>query len=759
MGLIATVVIILSIPLYLSIESRRALIKGDGQLQVSATFAGSHQCRDCHKPEFDKWQQSHHRMAMAEASKDTVLGDFEGATFEHFGVTSRFFKKEGAYFVNTLGPKGSLQDFQITHTFGWYPLQQYLVPFSNGRLQCLPIAWDVERKNWYHLYPEAPPDPQDWLFWTNQGQNWNGMCAECHSTDLKKNYDMSRDTYETTWSEISVGCEACHGPGSEHIKWAELPEMGRPDIPNHGLTVSTSDMNSEEQIQLCAPCHSRRMSLDDNIHRHADFLDYGIPQLLSPGMYYADGQILDEVYVYGSFMQSKMYARDVRCSDCHDVHSGFRLKPGNELCLQCHKSAIYDSKDHHFHKQANESGDPIRAKDGQVLSEVGTGASCEQCHMPGRNYMGIDYRPDHSFRIPRPDLTQKIGVPNACNRCHVDKSIQWSLEKVTAWYGQKQRPHYGLTLNEGRIQKPEVLGNLIKKSADRLYPTIVRATALSLLARYPSDESRMAINRALSDEASLMRYTAVQNITENDVAERLKLLTPLLYDPVRAVRGEAARQLANISTDKIPNEARQQFKMALSEYQQAMARTADFAASRHNLGNLAVVRGNTHAAVKHYQKAVDIDGAFFPAKVNLAMLYNRQGRNQDAEKLFKEVLTSYPEQHEVAYSLGLLLVEMKQLDQAAVYLQRAADGMPQHARVRYNLSILLQQLARDSDAEFMLKEALAIEPTNPEYLYAMGVFYIQRKQFEAARPYVDEMIKNPISRSSGQELLQIINQN
>ncbi len=755
-GLIATAVMILSIPLYLIRENRQINKPGVIQLQPTTSFVGSIQCRDCHKPEFDKWQQSHHRMAMAEAGEETVQGDFGDATFEHFGVTSRFFKKEGAYFVNTLGPNGSLQDFQVTHTFGWYPLQQYLVPFPNGRMQCLPIAWDVERKNWYHLYPESPPDPKDWLFWTNQGQNWNGMCAECHSTDLKKNYDLSRDSYETTWSEISVGCEACHGPGSEHIKWAEMPEMGRPATSNYRLTVSTSNMSSEEQIQLCAPCHSRRMSLDDNIHRHADFLDYGIPQLLSPGMYFADGQILEEVYVYGSFMQSKMYDRDVRCSDCHDVHSGFRIKKGNDLCLQCHKGDIYDTTDHHFHKQANEPGDPIKSQDGRVLFEVGTGASCEQCHMPGRTYMGIDYRPDHSFRIPRPDLSQKIGVPNACNRCHIDKSAQWSVEKMTAWYGQKQRPHYGLVLNAGRAQETAALENLIQLAQDRLYPTIVRATALSLLAGYPSEESRLAIFRALSDEASLVRYTAVQNFAENDADIRWKQLTALLYDPVRAVRGEAARQLASFAADTIPHDVQQQFNKALSEYQGAMARTADFAASRHNLGNLAIERGNTREAIKHYQKAINIDGAFFPAKVNLAMLYNQQGNNQAAEKLFKEVVTTYPQQHDVAYSLGLLLVEMNKPDQAAIYLKQAADGMPQHARVRYNLSILLQQLGRDIEGESRLKEALAIEPNNPEYLYALAVFYLQRQRFEEAKQIADRMMDIPDARPVADQILKTI---
>ncbi len=755
-GLISTLVIILSIPLYLLVENQRVEGGGGFRVKMQATFVGSDQCRSCHKQEHDKWLQSHHRMAMAEASAETVLGDFANSEFEHYGVTTRFFMKDNGYFVRTIGPEGVIGDFPITHTFGWYPLQQYLVPFPGGRLQCLLIAWDVEKKEWYHLYPDTPPDPDDWLYWTNQGQNWNGMCAECHSTDLKKNYDMSADAYQTTWSEINVGCEACHGPGSDHVRWAELPEMGRPTIENDALTVRTSDLTSQQQVELCAPCHSRRMSLGDNIHRHADFLDYGIPQLLNQGMYFADGQILEEVYVYGSFIQSKMYARDIRCSDCHDVHSGFRIREGNDLCLQCHKRAVYDTKDHHFHKQKGEIGEPIKSQDGQILFDVGSGASCEQCHMPGRDYMGIDYRPDHSLRIPRPDLTQKIAAPNACNRCHVDKTASWSVEKLSQWYGQKKRPHYGTVLNAGRLRTSEAEQDLIRLAEDRLYPPIVRATALYLLASYPSEEGRSALVRALSDETSLMRYTAVQNLHAGDPMDYLTLLAPLLYDPVKAVRGEAARQLITIPAESMPLDLRRQYEKALSEYQLAMERMSDFASSQHNLGNMSAELGKIESAIHHYGKAIDIDQEFFPAKVNLAMLYNRQGKNKLAEKLFMEVVTAYPDQYDVMYSLGLLLAETKDFEQAAIYLRQAARGLPDRARIRYNLGILLQQIDNDDEAESALQGALVIEPGNPEYLYAMAVFYLQRQRLDEAKLIAEQMMKAPGARSAGRQLLETI---
>ena len=755
-GIAATLVIVLTIPLYHWYHPPAPSTAGGDNGVTVPGFVGSEACRDCHRREYDKWIDSHHRRAMAPASEETVLGDFDDAVFDYFGQTSRFYRRDGKYFVETQGVNGETGEFEITYTFGWYPLQQYLVPFPGGRLQCLPMAWDVDRRRWYHLYPDAPLKPNDWLYWTNNGQNWNGMCAECHSTDLKKNYDPEADTYATTWSEISVGCEACHGPGAGHVKWARLPEMGRPAVENFALIVRTRGLTSREQIELCAPCHSRRMSLEDNIHSHADFLDYGTPQLLTEGYYFADGQILDEVYVYGSFMQSKMYARDVRCSDCHDVHSIRRVKKGNALCLQCHQASIYDQKGHHFHKKAGEPGKPIRSQTGEVLFAVGSGASCEACHMPGRRYMGIDYRPDHSFRRPRPDLTLTLGTPNACDRCHVDKPTQWSVDAMGKWYGEQWRPHYGQVLDAGRKRKPEAAQKLATMASDRLYPTIVRATALAELAGYGAEASQPSFVQSLADEESLVRQTAVRNFPENDPTRRLKLLTPMLYDPVRAVRIEAAGALAVIPEAQMPPDSRQPFEKALAEYRHAMERTADFAASRLNLGNLSANLGQLAEAERQYRRAIGIDDQFYPAKVNLAMLYNRQGKKVDAERLLREVVAGYPELYEIKYSLGLLLAEQNRFQESVIFLANAAAGLPQRSRIHYNLGLLLQRLGRDDAAESALLKALAVEPQSPDYLYALAVFYMQRSKWDPARKMVERLLAGHPDWPGGRQLKTIV---
>jgi tetratricopeptide (TPR) repeat protein len=755
-GIIATLVIIFSIPAYMLKEK---YIRRPPASPPAATFVGGKKCMDCHKAEYDRWQNSHHDRAMDVANDESVLGDFNNAVVEFHGVTSRFYRKDKKFFVHTQGRDGKMGEFEITHTFGWYPLQQYLVPFPGGRLQCLPITWDVKAKKWYHLYPDMPIDPKDWLYWTNAGQNWNGMCAECHSTNLKKNYDLKNDAYQTSWSEIDVSCEACHGPGSLHVQWAELPDMARPQTANYELVVKAKGMDSREQVELCAPCHSRRAILGDYTHAEPDLLDSMLPSLLTPELYFADGQILEEVYVYGSFTQSKMYRRDVRCSDCHDVHSIKKVKEGNALCLQCHRAGVYDTKSHHFHKKKGEEGQPIKSAAGKVLFDVGTGAECVQCHMPERPYMVIDDRADHSFRIPRPDLSINLGTPNACNRCHLDKTNQWSDEYITKWYGPGRRSHYGTIIAEGQKRSAHAQKGLAELASDPLYPVIVRSTALSLMSAYPGEETNQTYELALMADDALIRRTAVDHLNAVDPKQQVELLTSMLYDPVKAVRMEAARRMTEIADPPLNSSQRKVFQTVLDEYQDSMAYSADFAFGRYNLGNLYAALKQFDKAVENYRAAIKIDNLFYPAQVNLAMLYNQQNKKDQAEQLLREVVTTHPEMYEIHYSLGLLLAEKKQYEESAEHLAIASKGMPNRARIHYNLGLLLQHLKSDDDAETALLAALEIEPDNLEYLYALADFYLKREKLQKARSIAQEMVARHPTQRIGHDILKLVEKN
>jgi predicted CXXCH cytochrome family protein len=729
LGLIATLVIVLSFPAYL-LKERYVLAVAPEPVKQSAAFVGRDQCVDCHKEAYEKWLGSDHDRAMDVATEETVLADFNDSTFTHNGVTSRFYRNDDRYFVHTEGPDGEMAEFEVTHVFGYDPLQQYLVPFPGGRLQCLAIAWDVEKGQWYHLYPEDTPPTGDWLHWTRNGQNWNGMCAECHSTNLQKNYDPETDTYQTTWSEIDVSCEACHGPGSLHVEWAKIDPMARPGSEDYELAVMTSDLDSSQMVEQCSPCHSRRTILGDYDHTGTEQLDTFIPELLTEGVYFADGQVQDEDYVYGSFIQSKMYRLGVRCADCHDSHSTKLLKDGNDLCLQCHRTDAYNTADHHFHKEVHED-------------KPGPGWSCVNCHMPGRDYMGIDNRADHSIRIPRPDLNLAIGTPDSCSMtgCHSDKPVRWSADWYAKWYGISSRPHFGMVIASAREGKPEALEGLLRLAEDRLYPSIVRATAYQLMREYRDERVLEALGRALADEEPLVRQTAVANSDFFQGKERVNLVAPLLWDDVLAVRIEAARSLAEIPGELLKPDQRKKLPEVLAEYERAMSYSLDFSFAGFNLGNLYAAMEKPGKAEQFYRNALQVDELFNPAKVNLAMLLNSQGRNDEAEKLLRETLDTQPDLYELAYSLGLLYVEMDRPEQAIVYLSKAAVGMPDRPRIRYNLGLLLQQTGRLGGAEKSLGQAVDLEPENLEYSYALADHYLKRGMLLEARVVVVRMLE------------------
>ncbi len=754
MGITATLIMVLALPYYGLQRSKK--LHSEQQSSAEVSFITSEACAKCHKKEYEEWQTSHHARAMAVATEETVLGDFNDAVFVKQGVESRFFRRDGRFFVYTRGPEGKMAEFEITHTFGWYPLQQYLIPFSGGKMQCLPIAWDSKEKLWFHLYPDLDLDPEEWIYWTNQGQNWNSMCADCHSTELQKNYDPLAETYDTKWAEINVGCEACHGAGSRHAAWGKMPEMARVQSDD-GLLVKTSGIRSELQVDLCAPCHSRRSMLGDYKHQQQKLLDTEIPRLLEDGLYYPDGQIRDEVYVYGSFVQSKMYGHDVRCSDCHNVHTIKLQQEGNALCLQCHQASLYDTKAHHFHKKAGEKGEAIRSPEGEILFDVGSGAECVQCHMPGRLYMVNDYRPDHSIRIPRPDLSVTLGTPNACNRCHADKSNEWSAEYTRKWYGSKQKYHYGTTFEAARAGKAQAKEELISIVSDPLAATLVRATALSLLAGYQGDEVITVFQRALASDQDILRRTAVVFLPPLPAAKLMEMVGPYLDDSVKGIRIEAARALARIPADQLVVRYRGSFTAALAEFEATALYSADFAASRQNLGTLATYQGKLAQAEEHFSRAVAINRDFYMARMSLAVLYSRQGKNDLAEEQLREALAVNHDLPDVHYSLGLLLSEKKQYNDAVRHLTTAAAGMLQNARVHYNLGQLLVFLGRNTEAEKALQQTVAIDPGNLQYLQALAKLYLSRGELMLARGVAEQMTATNPDNPVGEQLLQYIN--
>ena len=738
-ALAGAALVVASCPAYLVRESLRAPT-ARGPVAAEATFVGRAACARCHEKETKAWTGSHHDQAMTEASEATVRGDFSGVAFEGDGMKARFFRDEGGKFlIETEGPDGKTATFEVAYTFGWNPLQQYLIRFPGGRMQAFSLAWDVPGKRWFFLYPGKRIPRSDWLHWTRNGQNWNGMCAECHSTNLVKGFDPQTNSYKTTWSELDVSCEACHGPGSRHVAWAEVPPMGRARLDNGGLVMKTSGISNRELVELCAPCHSRRTELGDYDHRRSELLDNHLPVLLSEGIYYPDGQILDEDFEYGSFVQSKMFRMGVRCTDCHDAHTLKLRQEGNGVCLQCHAAPAYDDARHHFHKK-------------KWKGRPSEGALCVSCHMPKAPFMVVHMRADHSIRVPRPDLTRDLGVPNACSGCHKDKSLSWVGNAFDRWYGTARKPHYGTVLAAGRRADPAAKADLLRLAGDALSPTLVRATALSLLGRYQGADVAAAFRSTLLDEEPLIRRTAVADAPIEDGAERASRLAPLLSDPFRAVRLEAAAQLAGTSPSLLRPYQQDALGTALADYVKAMEYSLDFSSAGHNLGLLYERKGDPGRAELYYRRAVAVDDLFFPPKANLAILLARQGKNAEAERLLREVLAANPEQAQVAYSLGLLVAETGKMEEAAALLARAAAGLPSYARAAYNAGLALTQVGRAAEAERMLRRAVELEPSSYDFAFALGDFLLRQGRLAEVGEVADRMAAIDATRPEAAQL-------
>ncbi|HVT29428.1 MAG TPA: multiheme c-type cytochrome [Lacipirellulaceae bacterium] len=677
-------------------------------------YVGSATCTQCHQKEHDLWHGSDHDLAMALATDKTVEADFNNTKFERFGVTTRFFRQGKKFMVNAEGPDGKNHDYEIKYTFGVHPLQQYMVEFPDGRVQVLRESWDVKRKKWFYV---TPPDvtnerilPGDPLHWTGIAQNWNTTCADCHSTNVHKNYDPKTNTYKTSWQEINVSCEECHGPGSVHVKlakrwspfWDRNVGYGLPPLKNKFLDV---------QIEMCAKCHSRRYQVHEDFRPGKPFMDYYEPSLLLAGLYQADGQIQDEVYEYGSFLQSKMHANHVICSNCHNPHS-LKLKfEGNRLCEQCHDAGKFDTPAHHHHKPGT------------------AGAQCIQCHMPSRYYMVIDERRDHSFRIPRPDLSAKLGTTNACNKCHTkpNETPQWAADAIKKWTGNKTNTElrWGPAFAAGRAAKPEGEKLLLELIQSNSTPSIVRATAIDLLGNYNSKGSIAVRRDALRDSDPLVRLAAVRVLPDSDQQRLVLDLASVINDPIRTVRIATATRLAQLPRSTLTDSQRKDFEKAMVEFRKSQGLSLDHAGAHLMLATFDRQQGRLKDAVDHLFNAIKLEPYLSGPRGELASLLEankadpdeiRRLRADEAELVERDSKLA-PENAEIFYRLGLLRYKLGQTLQADDAFRAACDKAPNNYDYRMALTLLQEyrygQTGKDHDFQAAVESLKKLRDINP----------------------------------------------
>jgi predicted CXXCH cytochrome family protein len=614
--------------------------------------------------------------------------------------------------------------FPVKYTFGHFPLQQYLVDIGKGHLQALNVAWDSRPEEqggqrWFHLQADEDITPEHPFFWTGHFQNWNSRCAECHSTDLEKNFDPVNNSYQTSWSEINVGCEACHGPGSQHVALAETEKSGpgnsgfeKPlaqglswDFREHDDIATPSGVTNSDHIDMCGGCHSRR-SVIGEIEPLAAFHNTYRLTLLDQGLYYPDGQIDDEVYVLGSFLQSKMHQKGVTCSNCHNPHSGKLKATGNALCVQCHKASTFDARNHHHHQPDS------------------TGSRCVNCHMPERLYMSVDPRRDHSFVIPDPGLSAGLGVPNACTGCHQDSSDEWAAGAMAEWGAGKKQTGWAM-INNG-LDREDFLSFMTytqQPPVDAM-PPIRQATLLGKLAGFPS---RLAMETAASQLTSpdpLIRQAAVGTLQAMPANVRWQLLSSLLEDPVRAVRLEVAAVLAD-AQEQATGKEREKLQALMAEYRDSLAYSADMPGGQVAIGIFESRLGNAEQAESAYRMALSMEPNFVPALINLADHYRAVGRDTESGPLLQRALQAAPDSANVNHAYGLLLVRSGKQDEAIEYLKAAVEQQDARSRHAYVYAVALDSQGQTRAAINYIEAADRRWPNNLD-LSMLQVSYMDK---------------------------------
>lgn len=789
---------------------------------INPTFVGRQSCIECHQEQANLFHGSHHDLAMDIATDDTVLAKFDGSTIEHYGITSRMFRDGDRFMINTEGPDGEMADFEVKYVFGYEPLQQYMVelerpenakPNEIGRVQVLRVSWDTEKNEWFYLPPpdvDEKLDTDDPLHWTGITQNWNASCADCHSTNLQKNFDHQKLEYRTTFSEIDVSCESCHGPGSAHVSAAS--DLSLFWDRRHGMALpKLKSEDTRPQIETCAKCHSRRRTLCNGFQPGDMYHNNFSHELLREQSYFDDGQIKDEVYVYGSFLQSKMYHQNIRCSDCHDPHST-RLKfEGNQVCTSCHQhpAGKYDSPSHHHH-------------------EIGsTGSLCVECHMPHTYYMKVDPRRDHSIRVPRPDMSVKHQTPNACTQCHIntnqlDQQTARKLNHYQDWLTARDQGNAGVENELQRIDQamaeavkqwyPESAfydgsnGDFVTKLVEarnstdnriellsaivknRAFPEIIRASAMSDMR---DDSSEMSLESAevavkskqqsliiaglyrieseISSRVDLANYFVPRpGMTQQQVANQFagmfnplaRLIEGQLENELRSVRVAAARVYASIPRQIIGNELPDSFAKAKQELIESLLIDNDRGTSHRALGSVYEMLGDSQKAKGAYQDALRVAPNLIGVRSNLAaLLENEKGileqqvQSMQQSGLAKQADAAQRKIENIDHQVQDLRAREHEL------LKRdldRAEGLPNAdgLHFRYAMSCYIQDDL--ANAEKHLLKAYEINSEVPSYMVALASYYQKKGDRQRAFHFARKLVELQPDHPGYQNLLRSI---
>ena len=693
--------------------------------QVFAAYAGSSSCRSCHERAYESWSNSHHGLA-----ERPVRGDLDSAAFhpsEHAGAEPTTRLVNNVSQIAALGLSGKVESFPVQRVIGHDPLRQFLVAAAGGRSQVLETAYDPHRNDWFDVFGNENRQPGEWGHWTGRGMTWNSMCATCHNTRLRKNYDEAADTYHTTMAEISVGCESCHGPMKPHVDWQAANK-------GHAATPPTSDpmikhFSRDQMLDTCGSCHSRRAELTGDFVPGESYFDhFALETVDSSDAFYADGQVRDEDYELTAFSGSRMHAAGVRCVDCHDPHSSKTILPGNALCLRCHSAGLLNAPRvepaaHTFHNADS------------------AGSQCVNCHMPQTTYMQRHARHDHGFTTPDPLLTSQLGIPNACNRCHADKDAAWAQTAAERWYGAKlDRParRRAVAIAAGRRGDESAKASLAALLQDPKETWYWKSVASGLLGRWAGESTISAmLIEELRHEHPMVRASAARALSEGGTPSPniSASLQPLLSDPARQVRVTAADILAGTTSNADPtSRAGRDLLLSLSQ-------VADQPLGQLHRAGYELARHDPTEAATHVEKAIAWDPHSAAMRREAAVLYGMMARPQEALAAMESACRLDPTNAGYAYLLGLAFAEAGQPERTIAALERAVQLDPHHSRAWYNLGLARNSMGQFDSALIALSHAEASDAADPDIPYASATILLRLNRLDEARATARRALK------------------
>lgn len=723
----------LAIGLSLALKTDRQPVSG---------YAGSSQCRSCHETFYRKWSTSHHGLAMQPFTPAFAMTNLppQAEPIAIGGKAYRYVTGRGV--IRETGPQGT-RDHRIVHVMGGKNVYYFLTPLERGKLQVLPLAFDVHRRLWYdnpgsgvrHFagrHDEA-------LEWTDRLFTFNTACSGCHVSQLATRYDLAADSYHTTWTEPGINCETCHGPGGEHVRVCRAAPTNQP--PKDLKIISTRTMTHAQRNDLCAPCHARMTPLTGAFKPGDRFFDHFDLVGLEHEDFYPDGRDLGENYTLTSWMLSPC-ARSGKldCLHCHTSSGRYRYSGGdaNQACIACHEARVREGSAHTHHAAGSKAGE------------------CVSCHMPTTSFANMR-RSDHSMRPPMPEAAVAFGSSLACLNCHHDKTAAWALNAVRTWHpgSRVAAPtlHWAGLIAAARrddwAKLPEMLEYIQLTNREET----VSATLLRLSVACPNPAKWPVLKAvALADPSPYVRAAAVDACQGNPAADVVAVLLRAVRDSCRLVRVRAALALAGVARERLDPGDREALEKATAELETALKIRPDDAGAQYNLGNYHVARRDTTNAIADYEAAIHLRGDFLPARVNLAMLMNSVGRNDEAERNLREAVRAAPGNAAVRLNLALLMGEVNRLPEAKAEYANVLQLDPTNAVAAYNLAVLAAPTSLVEAIKWSRKAAEWC-PGEPRYAYTYAYYLMVSGNAGAAAGVLQELLgRYPDDREARQLL-------